>query len=59
MSKRLRTLHQLAEAKGLVAIADFEFRFVPAWQLLAEYLQQGYVGQTRLIKIDWIVTSRA
>ena len=57
--EEVRELYRLAEAKGLVAIADFEFRFVPAWQLLAEYLQQGYVGQTRLIKIDWIVTSRA
>ena len=57
--EEVRKLHQLAESKGLVAIADFEFRFVPAWQLLAEYLQQGYVGQTRLIKIDWLVTSRA
>ncbi|MDJ0718785.1 MAG: Gfo/Idh/MocA family oxidoreductase [Prochloraceae cyanobacterium] len=54
-----RELYHLAAAKGLVATADFEFRFVPAWQLLAEYLQQGYVGKTRLIKIDWLVTSRA
>ena len=38
---------------------DFEFRFVPAWQLLAEYLAEGYVGQKRLVKIDWLVSSRA
>ena len=55
----VKKLHQLAQAKGLVAIADFEFRFVPAWQLLAKYLQQGYIGKPRFIKIDWIVTSRA
>lgn len=54
-----RELYQLAQQKNLIAIADFEFRFVPAWQLLAEYLQQGYVGDIRLIKIDWLVTSRA
>ncbi|NET90613.1 MAG: Gfo/Idh/MocA family oxidoreductase [Kamptonema sp. SIO1D9] len=54
-----KELYQLAEKKGLVAIADFEFRFVPAWQLLAEYLAQNYVGNKRFIKIDWIVTSRA
>jgi predicted dehydrogenase len=54
-----RQLYHLAAARGVVAIADFEFRFVPAWQLLAEYLQQGYVGQKRLIKIDWLVASRA
>ena len=56
---QVKELYHLANQKNLVAIADFEFRFVPAWQLLAEYLQQGYVGNKRLIKIDWIVTSRA
>ncbi|MBE9168072.1 Gfo/Idh/MocA family oxidoreductase [Pleurocapsales cyanobacterium LEGE 06147] len=55
----IEELYHLAVAKRLVAIADFEFRFVPAWQLLAEYLEQGYVGKKRLIKIDWLVTSRA
>ena len=54
-----RDLYRLAQQKGLIAMADFEFRFVPAWQLLAEYLQQDYVGDIRLIKIDWLVTSRA
>lgn len=54
-----RELYRLAQQKGLIAMADFEFRFVPAWQLLAEYLQQDYVGKIRLIKIDWLVTSRA
>ena len=52
-------LYQLATAKGVVGMMDFEFRFVPAWQLFAEYLAQGYVGQKRLIKIDWLVSSRA
>lgn len=55
----VKELAKLATQKGLVAIANFEFRFIPAWQLLAEYLQQGYVGNLRLIKIDWLVTSRA
>lgn len=58
-AKQVRELYHLAEAKGLVAIADFEFRYVPAWQLLAEHLKDDYVGQKRLIKIDWLVTSRA
>jgi predicted dehydrogenase len=57
--EEVKELYNLAQAKGLVATADFEFRFVPEWQLLAEYLQQDYVGKKRLIKIDWIVTSRA
>jgi predicted dehydrogenase len=54
-----RELYYLAQQKNLIAIADFEFRFIPAWQLLAEYLQQNYVGDIRLIGIDWLVTSRA
>ncbi|NER51144.1 MAG: Gfo/Idh/MocA family oxidoreductase [Symploca sp. SIO1B1] len=52
-------LYQLATAKGVVAMPDFEFRFVPAWQRLAEYLEDGYVGKKRLIKIDWLVSGRA
>lgn len=54
-----RSLYQLAQDKGIVAAMDFEFRFVPAWQLFAEYFAEGYVGQKRLIKIDWLVPSRA
>ncbi len=54
-----RELYHLAAERGVVAAADFEFRFVPAWQLLAEYLQQGFAGKLRLVKIDWLVASRA
>ncbi|NEO87282.1 MAG: Gfo/Idh/MocA family oxidoreductase [Spirulina sp. SIO3F2] len=52
-------LYHLAQQSGLVAIADFEFRFVPAWQQLAHLLKAGAVGSTRLIKIDWLVPGRA
>jgi predicted dehydrogenase len=52
-------LYRLARAQGVVAAMDFEFRFVPAWQRLAEMLAAGYVGEKRLIKIDWLVSSRA
>ena len=52
-------LYQLASGEGVVAMMDFEFRFIPAWQRFAEYLAEGYVGQKRLIKIDWLVSSRA
>lgn len=54
-----RELYHLAKQKGVIVTTDFEFRYVPAWQLLAEYLKQGYVGKIRLIKIDWLVASRA
>lgn len=63
-----RELYQLAnksqanlESKTAKTIAtmDFEFRFIPAWQMLAELLATGYVGEKRLIKIDWLVSGRA
>jgi len=52
-------LYHLAQAKGAIAILDFEFRFVPAWQRFAELLADGYVGQKRLVKVDWLVSGRA
>ena len=52
-------LHTLAQQQQVAAVMDFEFRFIPAWQRLAELLQENYVGQKRLIKIDWIAGSRA
>lgn len=58
-AEETRELYHLANAKGLIAAADFEFRFIPAWQLFAEYLHQGFVGKKYLIKIDWLSASRA
>ena len=58
-ANQVKELYHLAKAKGVVAIADFEFRYVPAWLSLAEHLKDDYVGKKRLIKIDWLVTSRA
>jgi len=52
-------LYQLATDQGVAALMDFEFRYVPAWQRLAELLSDGFVGQKRLIKIDWLVSGRA
>ncbi len=52
-------LVHLANSKGLVGNLNFEFRCIPAWMRLAELLADGYVGKPRLIKIDWLVSSRA
>lgn len=52
-------LHALAQQHNVAAVMDFEFRFIPTWQRLAELLKEDYVGQKRLIKIDWIAGSRA
>ena len=58
-AQETRELYHLATKNNLVATTDFEFRYVPAWQLLREKLEEGYIGQPRLIKIDWLVASRA
>lgn len=54
-----RELQNMAMANGLVTTLNFEFRCVPAWLHLADLLAQDYVGQPRLIKVDWLVSSRA
>jgi predicted dehydrogenase len=52
-------LADLAQQRNLIATMDFEFRFVPQWQRLAELLAEGYVGNLRFVKIDWTVPGRA
>lgn len=54
-----RQLRDLAVQQTVVTTMNFEFRFVPAWQRFAELLAEGYVGEKRLVKIDWLVSSRA
>ncbi|MGM3304384.1 Gfo/Idh/MocA family protein [Anabaena sp. WFMT] len=54
-----KELYYLAKNKGVIATVDFEFRFVPGWQFFAQLLSSGYVGDLRLIKIDWLGASRA
>lgn len=54
-----RQIEALAQKHQCVATLDFEFRFVPAWQHFAELLAAGYIGQPRLIKVDWMVPGRA
>ncbi|BAZ38079.1 oxidoreductase-like protein [Calothrix sp. NIES-4101] len=54
-----KELYQLAQQQNVIATVDFEFRCVPGWQLFAELLTSGYVGNKRLIRIDWLGASRA
>lgn len=54
-----RQLHQLAQQQELQATLNFEFRFVPAWMQMKSLMTENYVGQTRLIKVDWLVPGRA
>jgi predicted dehydrogenase len=57
--EQAQELYHLAGEQGVRVTADFEFRTIPAWQLLAQYLQQEYIGKIRLVKVDWLVASRA
>lgn len=52
-------LYHLARSSRLSVTMDFEFRFIPAWQRLSELLIEGYVGKLRLVKVDWLASSRA
>jgi predicted dehydrogenase len=52
-------LLQRARSQRSVTSLNFEFRFIPAWMRLAELLAEGYVGKPRLVKVDWLVPSRA
>lgn len=54
-----KELYKLAAEQGVVAAMDFEFRCVPEWLRLEQLLAEGYVGQKRLVKVDWLVSSRA
>lgn len=54
-----KELYQLAKTKNVIATVDFEFRFIPAWQYFQQLLNTNYVGNIRLIKIDWLGSSRA
>ncbi|ADI64903.1 Gfo/Idh/MocA family protein [Trichormus azollae] len=54
-----KELYLLAKNQGVIASVDFEFRFVPAWQLFSQLLSSNSVGNLRLIKIDWLGSSRA
>ena len=58
-AEEARALQDLAQHHGVVAVMDFEYRFVPEWQHLAQLLHQGYVGKPYLIRIDWLMSSRA
>jgi predicted dehydrogenase len=58
-AREAKHLYDLANAKKVAVTVDFEFRFIPAWQRLAELLQADYVGNIRYVKIDWLGASRA
>ncbi len=56
---QVQELQRLALAAGVCVGVDFEYRAVPLFQQLAGLLQQGTIGTPWLVKLDWLMGSRA
>ncbi|MEB3316726.1 MAG: Gfo/Idh/MocA family oxidoreductase [Cyanobacteriota bacterium] len=52
-------LQRLSLQQGLAVAVDFEYRAVPLFQQLASLLHQGVIGSPWLVKLDWLMSSRA
>ncbi|MFN6338532.1 MAG: Gfo/Idh/MocA family protein [Cyanobacteriota bacterium] len=52
-------LRRLALRHRLTVAVDFEYRAVPLFQQAAHLLSQGAVGTPWLVKLDWLMSSRA
>ena len=52
-------LQRLAIAKGLSVAVDYEYRAVPLFMQAERLLRSGAVGQPWLVKLDWLMGSRA
>jgi predicted dehydrogenase len=55
----IEDLQRLALQAGVVVAVDFEYRAVPLFQQLAALLAQGVLGEPWLVKLDWLMSSRA
>jgi len=56
---QVEELQRLALRSGLTVAVDFEYRAVPPFQQLAALLEQGVLGDPWLVKLDWLMGSRA
>lgn len=52
-------LQRLALARNLTVGVDFEYRAVPLFQQLEALLRSGALGDLVLVKLDWLMGSRA
>jgi predicted dehydrogenase len=55
----IEELQRLALRQGLTVAVDFEYRAVPLFQQLAGLLTEGVLGDPWLVKLDWLMSSRA
>ena len=56
---QIEELQRQALAAGVTVAVDFEYRAVPAFLQLADLLKQGVIGTPWLVKLDWLMGSRA
>jgi hypothetical protein len=56
---QVQELQRLALAQRRCVAVDFEYRAVPLFQQLAALLRQGVLGEPWLIRLDWLMSSRA
>ena len=54
-----RELQRLAIAKGLSVAVDYEYRAVPLFMQAERLLRAGVIGTPWLVKLDWLMSSRA
>jgi len=52
-------LQRLALSKNLTVAVDFEYRAVPLFQQLDTLIKSGVLGELYLVKLDWLMGSRA
>lgn len=58
-TSQIEALQRQALAAGVCVAVDFEYRAVPAFMQLATLLQQNAIGTPWLVKLDWLMGSRA
>ncbi|MEY3768021.1 MAG: hypothetical protein RLZZ11_1091 [Cyanobacteriota bacterium] len=56
---QIEALQRQALSAAVTVAVDFEYRAVPAFMQLAALLQQNAIGTPWLIKLDWLMGSRA
>ncbi len=58
-TEEVEDLQRLALRQRLCVAIDFEYRAVPLFQQLQALLSQGVIGDPWLVKLDWLMSSRA
>lgn len=58
-AEQVEELQRLAIRHGLQVAVNFEYRAVPVFQQLAALLAAGVIGDPWLVKLDWLMSSRA